>query len=170
MTAPVGKQPLRLVGIMFDEAMKLTQFSKGVSGIDIRRISTSLNYYRASSIEEMDRNMVFLEFNSIRNAGEMIFVTDSIPHITLALTRAVSEKWVIPTFDFQLGYYPNLRAEVSRGNYFLLDKFKFTDAVVTRVWTHQKIYADDQDLSDIVHVTFKDSWVKDYGDTERPIR
>jgi len=170
MGAPRGKQPLHLTGMMYDEDNKLVQFTGGLGGIDVNRISTSHDYYRASSVEEMERNMVFLEFTAVRNAGEMIFVTDSIPEITLALSRAVSEKWVIPTFDFQLGYYPSLRAEVSRGKYFLLDKFNFSDAVITRIWPKQKIYADDQELSDIVHVTFKDSWVKDYGDTEHPIR
>jgi hypothetical protein len=76
---------------------------------------------------------------------------------------------VIPILHFQLGYYPDLQAEVSQGKYYLLDKFSFMDAAVTRVWPHRKVYVVDDSLSDIVHVTFADSSATDYGDTEHPI-
>jgi hypothetical protein len=170
MGSPKGKQPLRLSGIMFDEDNKLVPFSGGRSGFAVHRIASGSDYYRAQEIEDMDRNMVFMEFTVIRNKGEMIFVTDSVPDITSVLTRAVSEKWVIPTLDFQLGYYPNLRAEVSGKPFYLIDKFNFTNAVMTKIWPGRKIYADDEDISDIVQLKFTGSWIKDYGDTEHPIR
>jgi hypothetical protein len=154
---------------MFDEKKKLERFPGAFSGLDIHHISTSSDYYRARPIEEMDRNMAFLQFTTIRNRGEMIFVTESVKEVTMTLMRAISEKWVIPILHFQLGYYPDLQAEVSHGKYYLLDKFSFMDSAVTRVWPHTKIYADDGSLTDIVHVTFADSSAIDYGDTEHPI-
>ncbi len=71
---------------------------------------------------------------------------------------------------FQLGYYPSPRAEATGKPYFLLDKFNFMDVMMTRIWPRRKIYVDSQDLSDIVHLTFNDSEVRDYGDREHQIR
>jgi hypothetical protein len=91
----------------------------------------------------------------------MIFVTHSLPDVTNVFTRAISEKWVIPTLDFQLGYFPSLRAEISGTPFYLIDKFNFSNAVLTRIWPHRKIFSDDDILSDIVQLKFEDSWVKD---------
>jgi hypothetical protein len=170
MGSPKGKQPLRLVGIMFDEDNKMVSFSSKIPGFDVHYVASGSDYYHARAIDEMDRNMVFMEFTVVRNKGEMIFVTHSLPDVTNVFTRAISEKWVIPTLDFQLGYFPSLRAEISGTPFYLIDKFNFSNAVLTRIWPHRKIFSDDDILSDIVQLKFEDSWVKDYGDTEHRIR
>jgi hypothetical protein len=111
MTDHIPALPAFAVGL---EDNKLVQFTGGLAGIDVHRISTSHDYYRASSVEEMGRNMVFLEFTAVRNAGEMIFVTDSILRDTL-ITKLAEAGCTVPENAAVTGHSLRLRAQPPPG-------------------------------------------------------
>lgn len=161
---------MRLVLVMFDEYQKQVMLPNGVGGLDVRLVATESDYYHASEVSELDRNEVFFEFNSIRIKSNLVFALESSPEVTSFFTRALSEKWVFPYLVFQLGYFPSLRAEVAGHPYYLLDKFRFVDARMVRMWPHRKLFVGDDSFNDLIQVSFSDSNVKDFGDTEHPIR
>jgi hypothetical protein len=47
MGSPKGKQPLRLVGIMFDEDNKMVSFSSKIPGFDVHYVASGSDYYHA---------------------------------------------------------------------------------------------------------------------------
>jgi hypothetical protein len=109
--------------------------------------------------------MVFLEFNSFRNKGGMIFVINADDPAAKVLQRLKTTKQKIPFLQFQLGQYPNRRAQTSVKGFYILNLFRFDDVDLVEIW--HGVYGGEG-LEDItaVEIKFSDSSVKDFEEGE----
>ncbi|HKA41948.1 MAG TPA: hypothetical protein VKF40_08155 [Burkholderiales bacterium] len=160
----MSQMPLILVAAMFDEKQKL------MGGFDVWTVSTTEHYYSAKDIDELDRNLVFMQFTAIRIKGQMIFVLSAGDSQVSVLQNLKSTRRKIPVLQFQLGHYPNRRAQVEDKPYYILDKFTFMDVEISRIWPSVKQYATEEERSTLVEVKFADSDVQDFEDEKKRIR
>ena len=56
----MSDMPLILVAVMFDKN------NKAMAGFDVWTVTTAEHFDTAKEIDELDRNLVFLQFNSFR--------------------------------------------------------------------------------------------------------
>jgi hypothetical protein len=111
----MSRMPLQMVAVMWDAKKKIIKFGskKQFGGFDVWSVGPPDHTNRPKDIDQLDRNMVFLEFNSFRNKGGMIFVINADDPAAKVLQRLKTTKQKIPFLQFQLGQYPNRRAQTS---------------------------------------------------------
>jgi hypothetical protein len=141
------------------------RLEEAFGGFDVWSVGPPDHTNRPKDIDQLDRNMVFLEFNSFRNKGGMIFVINADDPAAKVLQRLKTTKQKIPFLQFQLGQYPNRRAQTSVKGFYILNLLRFDDVDLVEIW--HGVYGGEG-LEDItaVEIKFSDSSVKDFEEGE----